>query len=185
MRVSMKYLDFMMYGKISFDRQSGFATTAPARITAIEIEGLRRTRRETVLLLARVREGDPWREGLDAEARQTLLNIDPHLGGTRFQLFGTFNHTDARLSVWDADEEIGSYRSRATGSTLSLGYRFAPHTLIFLGLRLTEDRVAPFLASSEDLALAGRVSKESIDFLTRQLRAWELHPSSRIVRQIG
>ena len=46
----------------------------PPRIVAIEIEGARRTRRETVLLLARVREGDPWREGLAEEARQELAN---------------------------------------------------------------------------------------------------------------
>jgi hypothetical protein len=46
----------------------------PPRIVAVEIEGARRTRRETVLLLARVREGDPWREGLAEEARQELAN---------------------------------------------------------------------------------------------------------------
>jgi transposase len=38
---------------------------------------------------------------------------------------------------------------------------------------LTEDRVAPYLAGSEDLALAGLVSKESIDFLTRQIKKIE------------
>jgi transposase len=38
---------------------------------------------------------------------------------------------------------------------------------------LKTDRVAPFLTDNEDLALAGRVSKESIDFLTRQIRAIE------------
>jgi outer membrane protein assembly factor BamA len=50
------------------------AAGAGARVSAIEVSGLVRTRRETVLRLARVREGDPWREGLDAEARQLLLN---------------------------------------------------------------------------------------------------------------
>src|SRR4030066_649135 len=35
---------------------------------------------------------------------------------------------------------------------------------------LKEDRVTPLLESSEDLALAGRVSKEAIDFLTHQTR---------------
>lgn len=39
--------------------------------------------------------------------------------------------------------------------------------------RLKENRVDPLLASNEDLALAGRVSKETIDFLTRQIRAIE------------
>lgn len=38
---------------------------------------------------------------------------------------------------------------------------------------LTEDRVAPYLAGNEDLALAGLVSKESIDFLTRQIKKIE------------
>ena len=38
---------------------------------------------------------------------------------------------------------------------------------------LTEDRVAPYLAGSEDLALAGMVSKESINFLTRQIKKIE------------
>ena len=34
---------------------------------------------------------------------------------------------------------------------------------------LREDRITPLLEGSEDLALAGRVSKEAIDFLTRQI----------------
>lgn len=38
---------------------------------------------------------------------------------------------------------------------------------------LKTDRVAPLLAANEDLALAGKVSKESIDFLTRQIKAIE------------
>ena len=38
---------------------------------------------------------------------------------------------------------------------------------------LKTDRIAPFLTDNEDLALAGKVSKESIDFLTRQIRAIE------------
>lgn len=38
---------------------------------------------------------------------------------------------------------------------------------------LKTDRVAPYLMDNEDLALAGRVNKESIDFLTRQIRAIE------------
>ena len=36
-----------------------------------------------------------------------------------------------------------------------------------------EDHVAPMLAGQEDLALSGRVSKETIDFLTREIRAIE------------
>jgi len=35
--------------------------------------------------------------------------------------------------------------------------------------RLREDRITPLLGESEDLALAGRVSKEAIDFFTRQI----------------
>ena len=38
---------------------------------------------------------------------------------------------------------------------------------------LNTDRVAPFLEQNEDLALAGKISKESIDFLTRQIKAIE------------
>ncbi|WP_085813357.1 IS110 family transposase [Geoanaerobacter pelophilus] len=39
--------------------------------------------------------------------------------------------------------------------------------------RLREDRVSPLLAMNEDLALAGQMSKESIDFLTRQIHSIE------------
>jgi len=39
--------------------------------------------------------------------------------------------------------------------------------------RLREDRVHPLLADNEDLALAGKVSKDSIDFLTRKIRTIE------------
>ena len=39
--------------------------------------------------------------------------------------------------------------------------------------RLKEDRISPLLESNEDLALAGRVSKETLDFLTRQIRGIE------------
>lgn len=38
---------------------------------------------------------------------------------------------------------------------------------------LKTDRVAPYLAFNEDLALVGKVSKESIDFLSRKIRAIE------------
>jgi len=38
---------------------------------------------------------------------------------------------------------------------------------------LTTDRVAPFLEKNEDLALAGKVSKQSIDFLSRQIKSVE------------
>ncbi len=38
---------------------------------------------------------------------------------------------------------------------------------------LKADRVAPYLKGSDDLSLAGKVSKDSIDFLTRQIRAIE------------
>jgi transposase len=39
--------------------------------------------------------------------------------------------------------------------------------------RLRENRVHPLLADNEDLALAGQVSKDAIDFLTRQIRTIE------------
>lgn len=39
--------------------------------------------------------------------------------------------------------------------------------------RLRENRVYPLLSNNEDLALAGKVSKDSIDFLTRQIRTIE------------
>lgn len=38
---------------------------------------------------------------------------------------------------------------------------------------LRMDRVAPYLKGNDDLSLAGKVSKDSIDFLTRQIRAIE------------
>jgi len=38
---------------------------------------------------------------------------------------------------------------------------------------LQTDRVAQYLEDNEDLALAGKVSKNSIDFLTRQIKAIE------------
>ncbi len=46
---------------------------------------------------------------------------------------------------------------------------------------LKEDRVHPLLEENEDLALAGRVSKETIDFLTRKIQAIE----AVIVKRIG
>jgi len=39
--------------------------------------------------------------------------------------------------------------------------------------RLRENRVQPYLADNEDLALAGQVSKDSIDFFTKQIYAIE------------
>ena len=35
--------------------------------------------------------------------------------------------------------------------------------------KLTEDRIGPLLMDNEDLALAGEVSKETIDYLTRKI----------------
>lgn len=45
---------------------------------------------------------------------------------------------------------------------------------------LCEDRVAPYLTGNEDLALAGMVSKESIDFLTRQIKKIETVIEDRV-----
>lgn len=46
----------------------------PLRIGSIEVTGPERTTRATVLTLARVREGDPWREGQEGEVLQRLRN---------------------------------------------------------------------------------------------------------------
>jgi transposase len=46
--------------------------------------------------------------------------------------------------------------------------------------RLKEDRVHPLLEENEDLALAGRVSKETIDFLTRKIQTIEVVIVKRI-----
>lgn len=46
--------------------------------------------------------------------------------------------------------------------------------------RLRENRVQPLLAYNEDLALAGQVSKDTIDFLTRQIRAIETFMEKRL-----
>jgi len=45
---------------------------------------------------------------------------------------------------------------------------------------LKADRVAPYLSGNDDLSLAGKVSKDSIDFLTRQIRAIELVVEKKI-----
>ena len=46
--------------------------------------------------------------------------------------------------------------------------------------QLNRDHVAPLLAGDDDLALSGRVSKETIDFLTRQIKKVEKVVLSRI-----
>jgi transposase len=46
--------------------------------------------------------------------------------------------------------------------------------------RFRDDCIRPFLADNEDLALAGIVSKESIDFLTRQIRQIERVVEDRV-----
>jgi transposase len=46
---------------------------------------------------------------------------------------------------------------------------------------LREDRVAPYLEGQEDLALAGRVSKETIDFLTGQIHEIE----KAVLKRVG
>jgi transposase len=40
--------------------------------------------------------------------------------------------------------------------------------------RLRQNRASPFLEANDDLAMAGMVSKESIDFLAHQIRRIEL-----------
>jgi transposase len=46
--------------------------------------------------------------------------------------------------------------------------------------RLREDRITPLLGASEDLAMAGRVSKETIDFFTHQIRRIEAMVEKRM-----
>ncbi|MDH5202889.1 MAG: IS110 family transposase [Nitrospirota bacterium] len=45
---------------------------------------------------------------------------------------------------------------------------------------LTTDRVTPLFQGNEDLALAGKVSKEAVDFMTRQIKAIETSITERI-----
>ena len=45
---------------------------------------------------------------------------------------------------------------------------------------LRTDRVAPFLSNNEDLALAGKVSKEAIDFFTRKIKVIEAAVQKRV-----
>jgi transposase len=47
------------------------------------------------------------------------------------------------------------------------------HVVVNEVKRLREDRITPLLEENEDLALAGRVSKETIDFVTHQIRKIE------------
>jgi len=46
--------------------------------------------------------------------------------------------------------------------------------------RLREDRITPLLEMNEDLALAGRTSKETVDFLTRQIKQSEKVVETRV-----
>jgi transposase len=59
---------------------------------------------------------------------------------------------------------------------------------------VSKDRVSPLLERNEDLALAGKVSKESIDFLTRKIKAVEAvvekklelrEPYDRLLTELG
>lgn len=52
-------------------------------------------------------------------------------------------------------------------------------------LRLSDDRIAPLLEDQEDLALAGLVSKESIDFLTRRIKRIEKTAEERVELESG
>jgi len=49
--------------------------------------------------------------------------------------------------------------------------------------KIREDLVAPLLASHEDLALAGQVSKEAIDFLTKKIRKIETFIENKVKLQ--
>ena len=108
-----------------------------------------------------VREGEPG---------GSLLYIDPHLRGTRYQLFGQLAYADERRDVWDADEETGSYRQRNAGGTVALGYRFARRTSASAGLHLMdfsfsepEEGVAP-PEDARERALVLMLRHEGTDF---------------------
>jgi len=49
--------------------------------------------------------------------------------------------------------------------------------------KIREDLVAPLLAGNEDLALAGQVSKEAIDFLTKKIRKIETFIETKVKLQ--
>ncbi|MDF1527455.1 MAG: transposase, partial [bacterium] len=49
--------------------------------------------------------------------------------------------------------------------------------------RLREDMIAPILEYNEDLALAGEVSKEMIDYLTRKIRSVELFIEGKVEKK--
>jgi transposase len=51
--------------------------------------------------------------------------------------------------------------------------------------RLREDRISPLLADNEDLALAGQVSKETIDYLTRKIDRIELFVEKKVELRNG
>ncbi len=72
----------------------------------------------------------------------------------------------------------------------NLGSRLKSNDVKFL----MTDRVSPLFADNEDLALAGKVSKETIDFMTRQIKAMEdiidgrihlSHPYDRLLSMPG
>jgi transposase len=58
----------------------------------------------------------------------------------------------------------------------NLGVKLKANDIRFL----TTDRVTPLFLENEDLALAGKVSKESIDFIARQIKAIETTIKDRI-----
>ena len=51
--------------------------------------------------------------------------------------------------------------------------------------RLREDKISPLLQDNEDLALAGEVSKETIDYLTRRIRRVEAFVEDKVELQEG
>lgn len=50
--------------------------------------------------------------------------------------------------------------------------------------KIRENKVSPLLAHNEDLALAGQASKDSVDFLIRQIWAIETGIENRINLQV-
>jgi transposase len=61
-----------------------------------------------------------------------------------------------------------------------LSRNFGRHVMVNEVKRLKEDRVTPLFGGSDDLALAGRVSKETIDYLTCQIHEIEKVVAKRI-----
>jgi len=71
----------------------------------------------------------------DGTAGGTLLYIDPRLGDGDWELFTLASRTDRDEEVWDAGDEVGSFRRRSAGGVLALGRRIRERLRVSAGLR--------------------------------------------------